>query len=306
MSRHKQKLSSDSLVVQACGVQFALTEQPNKSKLHDRQHATHCLRGLQDLYEKQQLCDVTLVVDGRKFSCHRQVLSACSDYFRAMFTGSMMEAQQDLVTIQGIDSISMEIVLQYMYTGEAVMTLDNVQNVLSAANLFQLKQLYEGCATFMGQKLDVENCIGIYFFAQAHECKELEYQAWEVISENFVNIRFTSEFLELPAERLVEIIRYDDLQASEEEVFEACIQWLQYNTEERSTHVATVFSLVRFVLLDDHYLYDKVKSDALLSNDSTVKSMLDSTIYCKLLRDRWIECDLVQEPRYAADYSRLL
>lgn len=305
MSRHKQKLSSDSLVMHPCGAQFSLTENPHKSKFIDRQqHSLQCLRGLQDLYEKQQLCDVTLSVEGKNFSCHRSVLSACSDYFRAMFTGNMMEAQQDTVTLQGIDATSMESVLQYMYTGEALMTLDNVQNVLSASNLFQLKQLHEGCANFMGQRLDVENCIGIYFFAQAHECKDLEYQAWEVISENFVNIRFTSEFLELPADRLVEIIRYDDLQATEEEVFEACLQWLRHNIEERSPQVSTVFSLVRFVLLDDHYLYDKVKSDAFLSNDAHIRSLLDSAIYCKLLRDRWVECDLVQEPRYAADYSR--
>ena len=53
-----------------------------------------------------------------------------------------------------------------MYSGEARLQSDTVQNLLSAANLFQLKELRDGCAYFMGKKLDIENCIGIHFFAQ--------------------------------------------------------------------------------------------------------------------------------------------
>ena len=56
--------------------------------------------------------------------------------------------------------------MNYLYTGEAKLLSDTVQNLLSAANLFQLRDLRDGCAHFMARKLDIDNCIGVHFFAQ--------------------------------------------------------------------------------------------------------------------------------------------
>lgn len=47
---------------------------------------------------------------------------------------------------------------------------------------------------------------------QAHECRELELQAWNVIIENFDTVADNSEFLDMSAENLLEIIKYDDIQ----------------------------------------------------------------------------------------------
>ena len=60
----------------------------------------------------------------------------------------------------------MEQVMHYLYTGKAKMSSTTVQNLLSSANLFQLQDLRDGCANFMARKLDVDNCIGVHFFAQ--------------------------------------------------------------------------------------------------------------------------------------------
>ena len=71
-----------------------------------------------------------------------------------------------IVTINEVDNVSMEQIMNYLYSGEAKMFSHTVQNLLSAANLFQLQDLREGCANFMARKLEVENCIGVHFFAQ--------------------------------------------------------------------------------------------------------------------------------------------
>jgi len=47
---------------------------------------------------------------------------------------------------------------------------------------------------------------------QAHECRELELQAWNVIIENFDAVTDNPEFLDMSAENLLEIIKYDDIQ----------------------------------------------------------------------------------------------
>ncbi len=71
-----------------------------------------------------------------------------------------------VVTLNGIERGTMETVMRYMYTGEAELRSGTVQSLLSAANLLQLTDLRDGCANFMAHKLEVDNCIGVHFFAQ--------------------------------------------------------------------------------------------------------------------------------------------
>ena len=182
---------------------------------------TVCLRGFGDLYDAEHLFDLTIKTGDLQFHCHRSFLAASSDYFRAMFTTNMVEQSQSVVNITGIDSTSMGLVIRYLYTGRAELRTSTVQNLLSAANLFQLKELKDGCASFMAKKLDTENCIGIHFFAQAHECEKLEFDAWDWITESFDCVSEPAEFLELSADNLIEVIKYDDIHASEDEVYEA-------------------------------------------------------------------------------------
>ena len=55
-------------------------------------------------------------------------------------------------------------------------------NLLSAANLFQLIPLRDGCAEFMMNHVTVANCIGVFFFAKAHHCNVLALKAKEIIN----------------------------------------------------------------------------------------------------------------------------
>ena len=134
----------------------------------DAEHKASSLRGFQSLRESEQLVDVTLSVDDRLFSCHRALLASASEYFRCLFTTSLAEQNQSMITISGVDATSMKLVLDYIYTGSVELNSDTVQNLLSSANLFQLRGLRDGCADYMEQKIEIDNCIGIHFFAQVY------------------------------------------------------------------------------------------------------------------------------------------
>ena len=45
------------------------------------------LSQLRKLYQKEELCDYTIIADGQRFPCHRCVLASVSDYFAAMLMG---------------------------------------------------------------------------------------------------------------------------------------------------------------------------------------------------------------------------
>jgi hypothetical protein len=149
---------------------------------HDRERESSSLRGFQVLREARELFDVTLSLEGREFPCHKALMAASSEYFRCLFTTKLEEQGRSSVVIGGVCASSMELVLDYIYCGKVELTTENVQSLLSAANLFQLKGLRDGCADFMERKIEIDNCIGIHFFAQvcllfiACLCKSSSYQ----------------------------------------------------------------------------------------------------------------------------------
>ena len=52
--------------------------------------------GFRQLYENEQLFDVTLCVGGKEFRGHKSLLAASSDYFRAMFTTELAEKDKNV------------------------------------------------------------------------------------------------------------------------------------------------------------------------------------------------------------------
>lgn len=70
---------------------------------------------LLDLYQRAEQCDITIQVSEQVFSCHRAILCARSQYFRAMLSGSWMESSRQCITLQGLGPEEMEILLQFMY-----------------------------------------------------------------------------------------------------------------------------------------------------------------------------------------------
>uniref|UniRef100_A0A672T443 Transcription regulator protein BACH1-like n=1 Tax=Sinocyclocheilus grahami TaxID=75366 RepID=A0A672T443_SINGR len=49
-------------------------------------HSHHVLRSLEELRQKELLCDVTVEVERRSFRAHSSVLASCSDYFYTRLT----------------------------------------------------------------------------------------------------------------------------------------------------------------------------------------------------------------------------
>ena len=159
----------------------------------------------------------------------------------------------------------------------------------------------------MVTNLGVDNCINIYLFAQAHECKYLEMKAnWDFIAGKFEVVTRKEEFLDLSFGKLMEIIRCDELECDEEEVFEAALRWLNHDVENRSAHIFSVLVSIRFALMKDHYFYDKVKCHEIFSKEKRLQKLLDDVLMYMLLPTRWAETELNFTPRHGAGFSRVV
>ncbi|KAL5012389.1 hypothetical protein ScPMuIL_010940 [Solemya velum] len=258
-------------------------------------HPRHTLESINVLRKHRELCDVVLIVGQRKIFAHRVILSACSPYFHAMFTGELAESRQTEVTIRDIDEGAMEVLIDFCYTSNITVEESNVQTLLPAACLLQLAEIQEVCCEFLKRQLDPSNCLGIRAFADTHACRDLLRIADKFTQHNFQDVMESEEFLLLPINQLVDIISSDELNVrSEEQVYNAVMGWVKYNIQERRCHLSTVVQHVRLPLMSPKFLVGTVGSDLLIKSDEACRDLLDEAKNYLLLPQ---ERPLMQGPR---------
>ncbi|XP_027011649.1 kelch repeat and BTB domain-containing protein 8 isoform X2 [Tachysurus fulvidraco] len=223
----------------------------------DALHACTILQQLKALYDEAQLTDIVVEVDnGETFACHRNVLAAISPYFRSMFTSGLTETSQREVRIVGVESESMSLVLDYAYTSRVALSEHNVQALFTAASLFQIPALQDQCAHFMISRLEPQNCIGVFMFADAYGHRELRERAQDYVRRKFLCAVDEPEFLQLTKEQVVGILDSDDLNVEKEEhVYEGIVRWLEHDPVRRQPFLADVFAkCIRLPLLDEAFV----------------------------------------------------
>ena len=79
--------------------------QPARMPYISDKHPRQTLEVINLLRKHRELCDVVLVVGAKKIYAHRVILSACSPYFRAMFTGELASPRQRPQASSGVRAV---------------------------------------------------------------------------------------------------------------------------------------------------------------------------------------------------------
>uniref|UniRef100_S4RJG3 Kelch-like protein 20 n=1 Tax=Petromyzon marinus TaxID=7757 RepID=S4RJG3_PETMA len=246
---------------------------PARMVYMSEKHPRITLEAISVLRRHRELCDVVLAVGSRKIYAHRVVLSACSPYFHAMFTGELAESRQTEVSIRDVDETAMELLIDFAYTAQITVEECNVQALLPAACLLQLAEIQDTCCEFLKRQLDPSNCLGIRAFADTHACRDLLRTADKFTQHNFQEVMESEEFMLLPANQLIDIISSDELNVrSEEQVYSAVIAWVKYNIQERRPQLPQVLQHVRLPLLTPKFLVGTVGTDLLVKSDEACSS----------------------------------
>ncbi|XP_032802656.1 kelch-like protein 20 [Petromyzon marinus] len=268
---------------------------PARMVYMSEKHPRITLEAISVLRRHRELCDVVLAVGSRKIYAHRVVLSACSPYFHAMFTGELAESRQTEVSIRDVDETAMELLIDFAYTAQITVEECNVQALLPAACLLQLAEIQDTCCEFLKRQLDPSNCLGIRAFADTHACRDLLRTADKFTQHNFQEVMESEEFMLLPANQLIDIISSDELNVrSEEQVYSAVIAWVKYNIQERRPQLPQVLQHVRLPLLTPKFLVGTVGTDLLVKSDEACRDLVDEAKNYLLLPQ---ERPLMQGPR---------
>ena len=226
------------------------------------------MQGMHEQRQNEEYTDVTLLSGDIHIQCHRNVLAVSSDCFKAMFRSGLEESRSASVQLT-IEPDILTTVIDYIYTGEIALTVDNVESLVKACDFLQLTYLMAACEEFMSTQVERDNCFGFYRFASLYRLEKLRRTARQVILSEF---RFRStplmdEFKELSCADLIDIIKRDDLNVEDEDlVLEGVLGWVHHDLDNRRSSFEAIIQHVRLPYCSPGYLrHVKGKSDVITS-----------------------------------------
>ena len=97
--------------------------------------------------------------------------------------------------------------------------------------------------------------LGIRAFADQHSCADLLSISSTYCAQHFEEVAQSEEFMLLPIDQLASIMASDELNvSSEEEVYKASMEWINYDLANRKHLLPKVLQNVRFPLMTALFL----------------------------------------------------
>ncbi|XP_075070139.1 kelch-like protein 38 [Mixophyes fleayi] len=242
---------------------------------HDEDLSCDLLRKLNELREACLLTDVIICTDDCDFPCHRNVLASSSPYFRAMFCNNFRESGQGRVTLMGIDSDTLRQLIIYVYTGEMLITLHNVFQLIQGASLLQYEKLLGTCFKFLQDQMTPQNCLSMIRLSDFFSCENLKEKARQIALQCFKEVSISEDLKDLCVSELLDYLGDDDLCGEEEQVFETLMTWIRHDVEGRKCYMQELFEKVRLQYVHPTFLFHFIASDPLIQSSRSCRTMLE-------------------------------
>ncbi|XP_022341558.2 kelch-like protein 26 isoform X3 [Crassostrea virginica] len=220
------------------------------------------IQQLNQLRSREELCDFTVSAGEKSFQVHRAVLAATSDYFRVMFGGAMAESRQDCVDLKGVTADGLQLIVEFIYSGELSLQYENLTDAINTASHLQVATALELCSDYIISLMTFENAQDFLTIANTYSLdKVLEH--WDcMILQNFSEFAETENFLKMEAAILVKYLSSNSLRASSEyKVFQCLDKWFRYSPARISNDCITVLTHIRFPLMSERELQMVQESD---------------------------------------------
>lgn len=196
---------------------------------------------------------MTLLFFSFRISAQRIVLTASSKYFRAMFTSGMKESEKKEIPLENVSGEALRLIIQYCYTGEIEINVDNVEMLLPAASHLEFVEIEKECSKFLEIILEKNplNCLSYYLTGFLYNFDGLMMLAKQLMCKHFMEIKDAEEFLLLEFDVLLELIGSDDLKVDrEEDAFNAVMKWVNHEQSSRKQYLADLLKSIRFSQMD--------------------------------------------------------
>jgi len=123
-------------------------------------HSLQLLEQLNFQRQKKLFCDVTIrVTAGQTFAAHRCVLAASSPKLRSLVSLTASHGKlKSVILLKSLTVCGFEPVLEYIYTGELKLDVENIDEVLATACYLELPDIVELCKRMSSDVSALSKC----------------------------------------------------------------------------------------------------------------------------------------------------
>lgn len=218
--------------------------------------------GIAWLHSDSSLTDITLVVEGEIFPCHRVVLAMFSHYFRAMFACSMREKNECEIVLHSIHARTFKRILKYIYTGNT--DYKDLDDLFSVSIYLQIDSLIQVCQKKLCAVLDSANVLNLRRLSKLNlpQCELLHQACTSWLMSSFAaNFGKSEDMLSMEKDELLHLISSSLLFAPNEEVVcRNIMSWCNHDSISRNKHLMELFEFVRLPLVKPKFLQTFIDS----------------------------------------------
>lgn len=190
--------------------------------------------------------DITIIIQGREFKCHKLVLMT-NDYFRAMLRFETAQGRSDTITLQDVSAEVFRSLLIFLYTGDLVVPQSSLSQLIQNAQFYLFTNLLP---ILLRHPQTPSSCLVALSIAATEEDEEAYDVIRQYVCDNFEEVSHTTEFLNQNIECLVDLLSDPKIKVHrEKEVYEAAVRWLDYDAPARKSHSTTALETVRYPFL---------------------------------------------------------
>lgn len=265
-----------------------INERRNGDQISLRQHGhtTETMKKLSKFRKEGVLCDITVVVNGKRFEAHKNILASGSQYFSAMFTTKMSESSQTEVTLESLCPEVFEQILEYFYEGTLVIDMNSIADTLHAASLLLLKDIQNECFYYLRRNLTIKNCVFVKSIGEIYSNKELIKKTNEFLVKNFQRLAQEIEVTNFSLKDLKGLLKSEDLMCKSEDVIATVVnKWLSARppADVSIEDVVALLKTIRIPALSEdgvNILTSSIKGDGNISVISLLVLRLMISLHC--------------------------
>ena len=177
--------------------------------------------------------------------------------------------------ISGITAKGLKVVVDFAYKGTLQVTVDNVEEVLSAATYLQINDAVKLCSQYFETSINFENCVDIFSLADMYSLSSTYRVAKDFMLSNFKIVAKSSQYRNLTHTQLRTLLDENSLMVtSEYRLFKLVLSWVNQNPSQRNQLAAGLIEHIRLPLLTGKELVQKVSKVPLMMENQQCNNLL--------------------------------
>ncbi|XP_071084061.1 kelch-like protein 3 [Haliotis cracherodii] len=230
---------------------------------------------LRSLHVENKMVDVLIHVSGQTFAAHRVALACHSRYFADIFMKNTEKIKLPVeVNLPGVNPYAFQAFLRYIYTGQMIVSPENVADLMAVGNRFYIQEILQICAEFV-QCITSDQAVFILANQSIPQDSVLFKHAYNLVLENFCDVFDVEQFLNFTLDLVCMLLSDDYLYVhTEMDVFWAGLKWIAFHITERQTHLIKVMKCVRFALMSQSELFQCMEVTDMLRKSASCREMV--------------------------------